>query len=188
MRLRWALGQGPGLASPSMSLHKEPGRFLERPTQKPIQMKKSRHAHLSKNCHKITTKTVTYNFIYQNDNSTDPPRARTLVSFVGGCVKLTKRFTHNPSPDPKKVTGSLLSISSQGHRHTIRDSFTLPLGGARHEVMVILASEQPEVWFGSRVVAIFFYSTKTRPPRRDFSDETKDEKLNGRTKQCWFLC
>ena len=140
---------------------------------------KSRHPHLSKNCHKITTKTVTYNFIYQNDNSTDPPRARTLVSFVGGCVKLTKRFTHNPSPDPKKVTGSLLSISSQGHRHTIRDSFTLPLGGARHKVMVILASEQPEVWFGSRAVAIFFYSTKTRPPRRDFSDETKDEKLNG---------
>ena len=33
----------------------------------------------------------------------------------------------------------------------------LPLGGARHEVMVVLASEQPEVWYGSRAVAIFFY-------------------------------
>ena len=77
-------------------------RFLERPTQKPIQMKKSRHAHLSKNCHKITTKTVTYNFIYQNDNSTDPPRARTLVSFVGGGCQTYKTIHTQPLSRPEK--------------------------------------------------------------------------------------
>ena len=171
-----------------MSLHKEPGRFLERPTQKPIQMKKSRHPHLSKNCHKITTKTVTYNFIYQNDNSTDPPRARTLVSFVGGVSNLQNDSHTTPLQTRKRSPALCYQYLHKG-TDTIRDSFTLPLGGARHKVMVILASEQPEVWFGSRAVAIFFYSTKTRPPRRAFSDETKaDEKLYGRTKLCWFLC